>query len=105
MPPVIISELDMQANGLIQAATYGRGTFQINPGTIGCASPSPIAFGQNVNGNLQLEIVFTQITHSMMLTLSMGRRVKNIHNIKFNQFNAYLLLYQGSYRAALYCSK
>jgi subtilisin-like proprotein convertase family protein len=29
MPPVIISELDMQTSGLIQAATYGRGAYQM----------------------------------------------------------------------------
>jgi len=29
MPPVIISELDMQAGGLMQAATYGRGAYQM----------------------------------------------------------------------------
>ncbi|MCY7346051.1 MAG: FG-GAP-like repeat-containing protein [Pyrinomonadaceae bacterium] len=29
MPPVIISELDMQTGGLIQAATYGRGAYQM----------------------------------------------------------------------------
>ena len=30
MPPVIITELDAQPNGLIQAATYGRGMYEIN---------------------------------------------------------------------------
>jgi subtilisin-like proprotein convertase family protein len=29
MPPVIVSELDMQTGGLIQAATYGRGAYQM----------------------------------------------------------------------------
>ena len=31
MPPAIVTELVAQSNGLIQAATYGRGAFQINP--------------------------------------------------------------------------
>ncbi len=30
MPPVIISELDSNQSGLVQAATYGRGAYQIN---------------------------------------------------------------------------
>jgi photosystem II stability/assembly factor-like uncharacterized protein len=30
MPPVIISELEISASGLLQAATYGRGMYQIN---------------------------------------------------------------------------
>ncbi len=29
-PPTIVSELDAQASGLLQAATYGRGMFEIN---------------------------------------------------------------------------
>lgn len=31
MPPVIVTEFDSQAGGLIQAATYGRGAYQIQP--------------------------------------------------------------------------
>ena len=31
MPPAIVTELVAQSNGLIQAATYGRGAYQINP--------------------------------------------------------------------------
>jgi photosystem II stability/assembly factor-like uncharacterized protein len=36
MPPVIISELDADSRGLIQAATYGRGMYEINlsPGKV-----------------------------------------------------------------------
>jgi photosystem II stability/assembly factor-like uncharacterized protein len=30
MPPVIVSELDINASGLLQAGTYGRGAYQIN---------------------------------------------------------------------------
>lgn len=30
MPPTIITELDAQSNGLMQAATYGRGAYEIN---------------------------------------------------------------------------
>lgn len=30
MPPIIISELDANSSGLIQAATYGRGMYEIN---------------------------------------------------------------------------
>ncbi|MEJ7863381.1 MAG: BACON domain-containing carbohydrate-binding protein, partial [Pyrinomonadaceae bacterium] len=30
MPPVIVSELDAQNNGLIQAATYGRGAYELS---------------------------------------------------------------------------
>ena len=30
MPPVIVTELDANADGLIQASTYGRGAYQIN---------------------------------------------------------------------------
>jgi photosystem II stability/assembly factor-like uncharacterized protein len=33
MPPVIVTDLDSQPNGLIQAATYGRGVYQINTAT------------------------------------------------------------------------
>jgi photosystem II stability/assembly factor-like uncharacterized protein len=37
MPPVIISELDINASGLLQAATYGRGAYQIS--TIPASKP------------------------------------------------------------------
>ncbi len=39
MPPVIVSELDAQAGGLVQAATYGRGAYQLAP-----AAPRPAPF-------------------------------------------------------------
>jgi hypothetical protein len=98
MPPVIISELDMQANGLLQAATYGRGAFQINPGTIGCASPSPIAFGQNVNGNLQNgDCVYTDGSFYDAYTFNGTAGQKIYITLNSTQFNAYLLFYQGSY--------
>ncbi|MBK8148294.1 MAG: VCBS repeat-containing protein [Acidobacteria bacterium] len=31
MPPVIVTELDQNASGLIQASTYGRGAYEVNP--------------------------------------------------------------------------
>ena len=31
MPPVVVTELTAQASGLIQAATYGRGAFELSP--------------------------------------------------------------------------
>jgi hypothetical protein len=30
LPPTIVTELDAQPNGLMQASTYGRGAFEIN---------------------------------------------------------------------------
>jgi photosystem II stability/assembly factor-like uncharacterized protein len=34
MPPTIVTELDAQPNGLIQAATYGRGMYELAPSRI-----------------------------------------------------------------------
>lgn len=34
MPPTIITELDSQPNGLIQASSYGRGAYEFNPNAV-----------------------------------------------------------------------
>ena len=34
MPPTIVTELDSQANGLMQASTYGRGAYELDPSSV-----------------------------------------------------------------------
>jgi hypothetical protein len=55
MPPVVVTAFAAQASGLIQAATYGRGAFEVDTG-----AGRPFIFAANFDGRKKLTISGTR---------------------------------------------